>query len=176
MQTQMFTKFIEERSFVSETNTALAFFDECVAHCESPERFLELDFPDSDRTVFIMPPDSAGLPPNTEYRYEKFENLNPELFQDKSDRESKNDKPSLTPVWATPVSAVLLRRKHEIKSAQKEAQKFVENPFIWAKYLVNATYSLWFIHMPAFMVSNKAVDEIRALKLAILILQVQASN
>ena len=61
MQTQMFTKFIEERSFVSETNTALAFFDECIAHCESPERFLELEFPDSDRTVFIMPPDNAGM-------------------------------------------------------------------------------------------------------------------
>ena len=30
MKTQMFTKFIEERSFVSETNTCLAFFDECV--------------------------------------------------------------------------------------------------------------------------------------------------
>lgn len=34
MQTQMFTKFIEERSFVGETNTALAFFDECVDHAQ----------------------------------------------------------------------------------------------------------------------------------------------
>ena len=171
MQTQMFTKFIEERSFVSDTNTSLAFFDECVANCDSPERFLELDFPDSDRTVFIMPPDNSGLPADTEYRYEKFENLNPELFQDRVD--DKNDKPSNTPVWATPVSNVLLRRPHEYKSDIKRRQKYVENPFHWAKYLVNATYSLWFIHMPSFMVSNKAVDDVRALKLAILILQVR---
>ena len=34
MKTQMFTKFIEERSFVSDTNTALAFFDECIARWE----------------------------------------------------------------------------------------------------------------------------------------------
>ena len=31
VKTQMFVKFIEERSFVSDTNTALAFFDECIA-------------------------------------------------------------------------------------------------------------------------------------------------
>ena len=117
----------------------------------------------------------VGLPPNVEYRYEKFENLNPDLFQDK-EKDNKSDKPSSTPVWATPVSAVLLRRKHEIKSAQKEAQKYVRNPLHWAKYLINATYSLWFIHMPAFMVSNKAIDDVRALKLAILILQVRKLN
>ena len=74
MATQMFTKFIEERSFVSETNTALAFFDECMENSKNPDpshppvRFLELDFPDTDRTVLIMPPDAAGLPPGSEYR------------------------------------------------------------------------------------------------------------
>jgi len=61
MKTQMFTKFIEERSFVSETNTSLAFFDECMDrqadHYNSdPVRFLEIDGTISDRTVFILPP------------------------------------------------------------------------------------------------------------------------
>ena len=47
MKTQMFTKFIEERSFVSDTNTALAFFDECIARHQEESgdslRFLELE-------------------------------------------------------------------------------------------------------------------------------------
>ena len=76
MQTQMFTKFIEERSFVSETNTALAFFDECVDHAHE-HRFLELEFPDSDRTMFILPPNNEGLEPGKEYKYDTFEDLNP---------------------------------------------------------------------------------------------------
>ena len=178
MQTQMFTKFIEERSFVSETNTALAFFDECMEHAENP-RFLELDFPDSDRTVFIMPPDTSGLPAGSEYKYENFEGLNPDLFEDKSGKngvkaEVKNgEKLFDDSVFATPVSNIARRTKQEIKSAQKSAKKLVEDPLRWATYLLNATYSLWFIHMPAFMVSNKAVNETKALKLAILYLQVK---
>ena len=64
---QMFTKFIEERSFVSDTNAYHAFFDECVERAESAAAnpdpaadrlvFLELEVSDSDRTVFILPPD-----------------------------------------------------------------------------------------------------------------------
>ena len=63
----MFTKFIEERSFVSDTNAYHAFFDECVERAESAAAnpdpaadrlvFLELEVSDSDRTVFILPPD-----------------------------------------------------------------------------------------------------------------------
>ena len=171
MQTQMFTKFIEERSFVSDTNTALAFFDECMEHPD--RRFLELDFPDSDRTVFIMPPDTSGLPENQEYKSEKFEELNPDLFDDKSD----NHEVDTTVVnenlgiFATPVSAIARRTKQEVKSAQKSAKKVVDQPFMWAKCLVNTSYSLWYIHLPAFMNSNKAITEMKALKLAIVILQ-----
>ena len=79
MQTQMFTKFIEERSFVSETNTALAFFDECVDHAHE-HRFLELEFPDSDRTMFILPPNNEGLEPGKEYKYDTFEDLSPGTY------------------------------------------------------------------------------------------------
>ena len=54
----------------------LAFFDECVDHRQ--DRYLELEFPDTDRTVFIMPPDTSGLSPSVkEYKYETFEDLNP---------------------------------------------------------------------------------------------------
>ena len=62
MKTQMFTKFIEECSFVSDINTSLAFFDECVLQLEREEggRLLESDGSVSDRTVFILPPDASG--------------------------------------------------------------------------------------------------------------------
>ena len=71
MKTQMFTKFIEECSFVSDINTSLAFFDECVerSELEESERLLEVDGEQSDRTVFILPPDSGDLPQGKEYRY-----------------------------------------------------------------------------------------------------------
>ena len=37
MKTQIFTKFIEDCSFVSDVNTSLAFFDECVLQLERDE-------------------------------------------------------------------------------------------------------------------------------------------
>lgn len=78
-------------------------------------------------------------------------------------------------VFATPVSTIAKRTKQEIKSAQKSAKKLIQNPFFWAKYLVNSTYSLWFIHLPAFTKFNKALkdNETKALRLGIIILQVQ---
>ena len=71
MKTQMFTKFIEECSFVSDINTSLAFFDECVERTELEEGsgLLELDEEQSDRTLFILPPDPGDLPAGKEYRY-----------------------------------------------------------------------------------------------------------
>ena len=71
MKTQMFTKFIEECSFVSDINTSLAFFDECVERMEDEEggRLLEVEGEHSDRTVFILPPDASDLPSGQEYRH-----------------------------------------------------------------------------------------------------------
>lgn len=48
MKTQMFTRFIEERSFVSNNDASLAFFDDCTekieVHSEGSEfRLLESD-------------------------------------------------------------------------------------------------------------------------------------
>ncbi len=49
---------------MSETNTCLAFFDECVDRVQNEEepKFLELEGFDSDRTVFILPPEVTDLP------------------------------------------------------------------------------------------------------------------
>ena len=141
---------------------------------------MDIEFPDSDRTVFIMPPDASGLTPSDqEYRYETFEDLNPDLFEDKSeilnqiDKEN-NETDNQSNIFATPVSTVAKRTKQEIKSAKKSARKLIDNKFFWAKYLVNTTYSVWFIHLPAFTKFNKALKdkETKALRLGITILQV----
>ena len=56
--------------------------------------------------------------------------------------------------FSTPIAALAKRTKQEIRSAQKSARKFAESPFTWAKCLVNTAYSLWYIHLPGFMLAN----------------------
>ena len=165
MKTQMFTKFIEERSFVSETNTCLAFFDECVDRFEHEDgpKFLELEGFDSDRTVFILPPEAEkpveGQEPKT-YRTEKFR-LHPELFPEREDSEfdtdtvadSSSDQTPKAALLCTPASSLAKRTKQEIRSAQKQAKSNQRIPYLWAKCLVNTCYSLWFLHLPGYMLA-----------------------
>ena len=191
MRTQMFTKFIEERSFVSDTNTALAFFDECIskvtANFQSPDqqqhltesstsglRFLELEGFDTDRTVFILPPDASDLPTGSVYKHEKFENLNPDLFEDRTEQFYANNNNLLDhissdndyanningggncAIFSTPSSALAKRTKQEIRSAQKSARKNRNaHPLSWAMCLMSTSYSLWYIHLPGLMLANK---------------------
>lgn len=64
VNTQMFSKFIEERSFVSDKDVSLAFFDECVervAHHnstgESLGQLLEIERGKSEHTFMLPPPE-----------------------------------------------------------------------------------------------------------------------
>ncbi len=46
MKTQLFSRFIEERSFVSDKDASLAFFDECVEKVDEfreQQKLIELD-------------------------------------------------------------------------------------------------------------------------------------
>lgn len=90
----MFIRFIEERSFVSNMDAALEFFDECSEkvlfkliyfyfdNCKYliillqidlenyDTRLIELDScGESERTVFIMPPETTDLPCDSMYSY-----------------------------------------------------------------------------------------------------------
>lgn len=60
----MFIRFIEERSFVSDMDASLAFFDECTEKVDIEDEtvhLLEVDESHySERTVFIMPPETSG--------------------------------------------------------------------------------------------------------------------
>lgn len=64
MKTQMFIRFIEERSFVSDGDNNLAFFDECAEKISAYDdnlaevRFIDWDVGhNSERTKFILPPE-----------------------------------------------------------------------------------------------------------------------
>ena len=70
MHTQMFIRFIEERSFVADGDQSLAFFDDCTERL-NPEnnnlRLIEFDAAhDSERTVFFVPPE---VPPGIFYTH-----------------------------------------------------------------------------------------------------------
>lgn len=199
MGTQMFTKFIEERSFVSDTNTALAFFDECIgkqskaAHEDSHHqqsntglRFLELEGFETDRTVFILPPDTSDLPSGGVYKYDKFENLNPDLFEDRTEQFYGNNNHLVEPynrdnapsninasssLFTTPSRALAKRTKYEIRSAQKSATKCknAHQPLSWALCLMSTSYSLWYIHLPGFMSNNKSTPQ--SLRIGLTVLQ-----
>ena len=90
MNTQMFTRFIEERTFFSDKYTSLAFFDECLNRIESTEnvdfstfQLIELDDRDKNlRTTFISDPESllSSADYKQAYKYNKFGPLNHDLF------------------------------------------------------------------------------------------------
>ncbi|XP_055954138.1 C-myc promoter-binding protein-like [Argiope bruennichi] len=166
MKTQMFIRFIEERSFVSDKDASLAFFDECTEKIDSSDssdsKFLEIDESQtSDRTVFVAPPEPVGLPVGLEYRYKQFGVLKPQLFHKNPAKSLLNLIAQASPM---PNSPMARRSKQEIRSAQKIARKHSETPVMWAKCLVGYCVSLWFIHLPSFAKSSPSKSN--ALRLA----------
>ncbi|KAK1174925.1 hypothetical protein AOXY_G2536 [Acipenser oxyrinchus oxyrinchus] len=170
-KTQIFIRFIEECTFVSDKDTGLAFFDDCIEKIfpsdkgtdkgakvdfdtSEDTRLIELDESQkSEHTVFVMPPEppaTDGPDPPGKYRYKNFPQLDPELF----DRPMELKPSSIgRPVAGASLcnSSVLLakRTKQEIKSAHKMAKRYYSNPPLWAKCLFSHCYSLWFICLPS---------------------------
>uniref|UniRef100_A0A7N9AM94 DENN domain containing 4A n=1 Tax=Mastacembelus armatus TaxID=205130 RepID=A0A7N9AM94_9TELE len=92
-KTQMFIRFIEECSFVSDKDASLAFFDDCVdkvsllfrnnVDSDRPEetRLIETDESQrSEHTVFITPPELPPLPEGEEYPLSKKYSSIPQLW------------------------------------------------------------------------------------------------
>ncbi|KAF3814242.1 hypothetical protein GH733_018341 [Mirounga leonina] len=99
-KTQIFIRFIEECSFVSDKDTGLAFFDDCIeklfpdkgtektdkVDCDSAEdtKLIELDDSQkSEHTVFVMPPEPSpddGKDLSPKYSYKYFPRLDLKLF------------------------------------------------------------------------------------------------
>lgn len=163
MTTQMFIRFIEERSFVSDSGyQGLAFFDECtekVTACDDTPteiRFVDWDFGAScDRTKYILPLDCQQGAEDESFTYSKF-TLNPALL--------KAPKNLLTKLMqnasCTPGSPMARRTKYEIKMAQKVARKCQTNLESWANHLVSTCYSIYFLVLPSILLD--ATDDQQA--------------
>uniref|UniRef100_A0A4W5PKT9 DENN domain containing 4C n=1 Tax=Hucho hucho TaxID=62062 RepID=A0A4W5PKT9_9TELE len=151
-KTQIFIRFIEECTFVSDKDTGLAFFDDCIEKVKDT-KLMELDESQkSEHTVFVMPPEPPTTEdesdPPTRYSYKNFPRLRMDLFD--RPREVIPALRSSTPGASLSSSPALLakRTKQEIKLAYKMAKRFYSDPPLWAKCLFSHCYSLWFICLP----------------------------
>ncbi|XP_038840210.1 C-myc promoter-binding protein [Salvelinus namaycush] len=173
IKTQMFIRFIEECSFVSDKDASLAFFDECVDKMDSdgPEdtRLIELDESHrSEHTVYINPPELRLLAQGEEhplcYSYSGF----PVLSRDLLELQDGPHPPSasLTQRHTSPASpaAIFRRSKQEIRSAQRMAKSHASVPQMWSKCLLRHCYGLWFICLPAY--ASACHSKVRALRMA----------
>ncbi|XP_073715692.1 C-myc promoter-binding protein-like isoform X2 [Misgurnus anguillicaudatus] len=171
-KTQMFTQFIEERSFVSDRDASLAFFDECVEKLHSTEKNIDgaqmegsirdecrLIEPEksysSEHTVFISPPELPSSSDEDEhqpcYSYNGFPLLTNELFDDVVGFPTSTKQSVIQQNTPTRPDSTLRRTKPEIKWAQKMAHKYISEPELWSKRLLCCSYGLWFICLPAYI-------------------------
>ncbi|XP_009869504.1 PREDICTED: DENN domain-containing protein 4C [Apaloderma vittatum] len=183
-KTQIFSRFIEECSFVSDKDTGLAFFDDCIeklfpdkgtekgekVDVDSVEdaRLIELDESQkSEHTVFIMPPEPPaddGQDRVPKYSYKNFPRLDSKLFDRPQELKlSFSRHPAGSTISNSP-ALMAKRTKQEIKTAHKLAKKYYVSPPQWAKCLFSHCYSLWFICLPAYI--RVAHPKVKALQQA----------
>ncbi|XP_076590176.1 C-myc promoter-binding protein-like isoform X8 [Chaetodon auriga] len=172
-KTQMFIRFIEECSFVSDKDASLAFFDDCVDKVDGdrPEetRLIEIDESQrSEHTVFITPPELPPLPEGEEYplcyRYDGFPVLSLDLFDPVEGLRTPSSRLAARHSCPTSPAPMFRRTKQEIKSAQKIAKKYSSIPQLWSKCLLRHCYGLWFICLPAYV--KVCHSKVRALRTA----------
>ncbi|XP_074934780.1 DENN domain-containing protein 4C isoform X3 [Phalacrocorax aristotelis] len=171
-KTQIFSRFIEECSFVSDKDTGLAFFDDCIEKVDvdsvEDARLIELDDSQkSEHTVFIMPPEPPtddGQDRAPKYSYKNFPRLDFKLFDRPQELKlSFSRHPAGSSISNSP-ALMAKRTKQEIKTAHKLAKKYYVSPPQWAKCLFSHSYSLWFICLPAYI--RVAHPKVKALQQA----------
>uniref|UniRef100_A0A663N2Y2 DENN domain containing 4C n=1 Tax=Athene cunicularia TaxID=194338 RepID=A0A663N2Y2_ATHCN len=175
-KTQIFSRFIEECSFVSDKDTGLAFFDDCIEKVKNLKvlyfledtRLIELDESQkSEHTVFIMPPEPPaddGQDRVPKYSYKNFPRLDFKLFDRPQELTlSFSRHPAGSSISNSP-ALMAKRTKQEIKTAHKLAKKYYVSPPQWAKCLFSHSYSLWFICLPAYI--RVAHPKVKALQQA----------
>ncbi|ETE61177.1 DENN domain-containing protein 4C, partial [Ophiophagus hannah] len=183
-KTQIFSRFIEECSFVSDKDTGLAFFDDCVeklfpekgsekgdkVDVDSAEDIRLIEFDESQKsehTVFIMPPEPPpddGQERLPKYSYKTFPKLEFKLFDRPQDLKLSFKKhPAKSNISNSP-ALMAKRTKQEIKAAHKLAKRCYANSPQWAKFLFSHCYSLWFICLPAYV--RLSHPKVRALQQA----------
>uniref|UniRef100_A0A3P8XA87 DENN/MADD domain containing 4A n=1 Tax=Esox lucius TaxID=8010 RepID=A0A3P8XA87_ESOLU len=160
IKTQMFIRFIEECSFVSDKDASLAFFDECVDKTDSdrPEdlKLIELDESHrSEHTVYINPPDLPPLPPGQEY---------PLCYRYALTRTHTYSPTHVVGFLAIQCVLISLLWFQEVRSAQRMARTYSSVPQMWSKCLLRHCYGLWFVCLPAYTAACHS--KVRALRVA----------
>ncbi|CAD5116854.1 DgyrCDS5698 [Dimorphilus gyrociliatus] len=152
VKTQTFNIFIQERSFVSDQDTCLTFFDECIEKVDENKDEPPLFEAEvrNENTRFIGEPEGDDV----KYKYGKFPILDQRLL------------PVENFIMKTPETKTLkllgpmtLRTKQEVRSAQRNAEKISTSPDLWVKYLMSHCYSLWFIHLPSYVRSAHSKEK-----------------
>ncbi|XP_048118578.1 C-myc promoter-binding protein-like isoform X3 [Alosa alosa] len=173
VKTQLFSRFIEECSFVSDKDASLAFFDDCVDKVdgERSEEGKLIEFDESQRsehTVFITPPELPPLPEGEEhplcYSYAGFPVLTDDLFDRVDGLRTPASLLASRKSCPTSPAPMFRRTKQEIKLAQKVAKKYSSVPQMWSKCLLRHCYGLWFICLPAYV--KVCHSKVRALRTA----------
>ncbi|KAL7744055.1 hypothetical protein ACLKA6_001279 [Drosophila palustris] len=164
MKTQMFIRFIEERSFVSDGDHGLSFFDECAekvgGYDETPAQLHLVDWDtgqNSERTKYIFPPDSvtsASGGGTSNYSYHNF-TLQPELLQSTRKTALSQFLQLQLNASLSPGSPIARRTKHEVKLSQKMASRCQQHPEAWSKYLLATCYSLYFLILPSMVLDTR---------------------
>uniref|UniRef100_A0A672T6D1 C-myc promoter-binding protein-like n=1 Tax=Sinocyclocheilus grahami TaxID=75366 RepID=A0A672T6D1_SINGR len=172
-KTQMFIRFIEECSFVSDKDASLAFFDDCVDKVDSdkPEdtRLIELDKSHrSEHTVYITPPELPALPEGEEppmvYSYSVFPVLSAQLCELQDGPRVPKATSAVRHISPISPAAIFRRSQQEIKSAQRMAKTYSSIPQMWSKCLLRHCHGLWFICLPAYV--SACHSKVRALHTA----------
>ncbi|XP_028330042.1 DENN domain-containing protein 4C isoform X2 [Gouania willdenowi] len=156
-KTQIFIRFIEECTFVSDKDTGLAFFDDCVEKVEGETsedtRLLELDESQkSEHTVFVMPPEPPaddGPDPAPRFMYKGFPRLHENLFERPRELRPALSSRAAGAILSSSPALLAKRTKQEVKLAYKMAKRYNSNSQLWARCLFSHCYSLWFICLPA---------------------------
>nr|XP_054756664.1 C-myc promoter-binding protein-like isoform X1 [Lytechinus pictus] len=171
LRTQMFIKFIEEISFVSENDEKFAFFDDCIdkVDIDSKDDIHLIDTEsqvDSEHTVFVMPPDADGT--GAQYHYTEFPVLISELFHAPT-MEERDQLSTPRTKQGVAQSPFPRRTKQEMRNSQKMAKMQAASPEQWANYLLGQSYALWFIHLPSYVKATHS--KTRALRTAFEVLK-----
>ncbi|XP_063627085.1 DENN domain-containing protein Crag isoform X1 [Cydia splendana] len=172
---QMFMRFIEERSFVCDVDQGLPFFDECIERvaCGDSGSLLGTDTSNaSERTVFVLPPNP--LEDGETYTYSKFE-LDPVLLAKCVTGRGRHGggggggglqalsaaaRSALASAESLGDASPMARRtKQEIAAAQRLARKASLSPEAWAKCLLGACYSLYFLSLPSRMMLLRGKEQ-----------------
>ncbi|KAF9412445.1 hypothetical protein HW555_009048 [Spodoptera exigua] len=155
MRTQMFTRFIEERSFVYEPDQGLTFFDECIERVAAgDEQLLGMDTSNaSERTAFVLPPDPPD--PEARYSYSRFE-LDPAVMSGCSGRARGAALGALPPLHCTRQSRLQTQNLwQDVLNTRLQLRKASLSAEAWAKCLLGACYSLYFLSLPCRMMLNR---------------------